>query len=662
MSLLAIEQLSKNFGARTIFDKVSYRFPESEKIALVGPNGAGKTTLLNILTGIEAPDGGQVIRSQGLKLGYLPQEPNPDPLETVLAECLTGHHQLYRLKKNMDAELERLQGESSDKRLAAYERAESEFRLAGGYSLEAKASSILDGLGFTGLKQKQDPRSLSGGWRMRLELAKVFINDPDVLILDEPTNHLDLPSLVWVERFLQTFRGTLLFVSHDRALLNRLASSTLLLSSGRLRAYKGNFDQMLDMKEIEEQQNESRRQNLEKQREHLESFVERFGAKASKAKQAQSKAKQIDRIRAIEGTIETSEQQAALHLKLPEAPPSGRDVLLIKDLAIGYERPLATGINLLIERGARIAVIGSNGIGKSTLLKTLAGHLEALKGAFNFGHQVKVAYCAQNHEDILNYERSILENILDARADLGEKDARQLLGSFLFSGEAVYKPVKVLSGGEKARVGLCKAIVQPSNLLILDEPTNHLDMSSVEILIEGFRAYNGTLLFVSHDRTFIDELATHIFVMLPDGRSALFHGKLADYQNLAASQGFPNVLDPAADAMKAAQPAGSPKGNESKASSLSDNEEVKQLRRERSRLQKSMEKLEQEQAKLKTKASALEEQLASNDPSAYLEAQELHKNLQGIHDAQALADEKWLEAAESLEQIESKILGLGRQL
>lgn len=667
MSLLSLEQLSKNFGARTIFDRVSYRFPESEKVALVGPNGAGKTTLLNILTGLEAPDEGQVLKSQGLKLGYLPQEPNPEPLENVLAECLTGHHQLFRLKQNMEAELNRLQSESSGSRIAAYEKAETEFRMAGGYSLEAKASSILDGLGFTGEKQKQDPRSLSGGWRMRLELAKVFINDPDVLILDEPTNHLDLPSLVWVERYLQTFRGTLVFVSHDRALLNRLSTYTLLLSQGRLKAYKGNFDQMLDLKEMEEQQNEARRQNLERQREQLETFVERFGAKASKAKQAQSKAKQIERLRALEGTIETAEAQASMHIRLPEAPPSGRDVLLIKDLAIGYQNPLATGINLLMEKGARIAIIGSNGIGKSTFLKTIAGRLEPLQGSFRFGHQVKLAYCAQNHEDILNYERTILDNILDARADLGEKEARQLLGSFLFSGDAVYKPVKVLSGGEKARVGLCKAIAQPSNLLILDEPTNHLDMSSVEILIESFRVYSGSLLFVSHDRTFIDELATHIFVMLPDGRSALFHGKLADYQQLAAAQGFPNVLDPTAETMKAkassaALTQGSAGKNVDARSQALDNEEVRQLRRDRSRWQKIMEKTESEQAKLKAEAVSLEEQMAQADPNAYLQTQELHKSLVQVQDDQALLDEKWLEAAENLEKIEAQLLALGRQL
>ena len=651
--MLALDRLSKHFGARSLFEEVSYRFPEGEKIALVGPNGAGKTTLLNILCGLDSADGGQILRSQGLKLGYLPQEPNPHPLETILLESMTGHHEIYQLKKNMEKSLELLQSESSDARLSAYEKAETQFRQAGGYSLEAKASGILHGLGFRPDQVQADPRVLSGGWRMRLELAKVFINDPDVLILDEPTNHLDLPSLMWVERYLQSFRGTLLFVSHDRALLNRLATGTLLLSQGQLKAYKGNFDQLLEQRELETQQNEARRQNLERQREQLESFVDRFGAKASKAKQAQSKAKQIEKLRAVEGTIETTSQQATLHLRLPEAPPSGRDVVVVKDLTIGYTKALASGINLLLERGSRIAIIGSNGIGKSTFLKTLAAQIEPLAGGFQIGLKTRMAYCAQNHEDILDYERTILDNVLNARSDLGEKEARQILGSFLFSGEAVFKSVKVLSGGEKARVALCRAIVQPSNFLLLDEPTNHLDMSSVEVLIESLRAYSGSLLFVSHDRNFIEELATHIFVMLPDGRSALFHGGLDDYQRLASSQGFPNVLDPERPSSGTSAP---PRSKES----ARDNEVARQLKKDRNRWQKSMEKAEAEQLKLKKEILTLEQALSSLDPNSYQEAQNLHQSLQAAQNKQAKVEEEWLEAAEQLEATEKALAEMGR--
>ncbi len=653
--MLAIEQLSKNFGARSIFEQVNFRFPDGEKLALVGPNGAGKTTLLNILTGHEQPDGGHIVKSQNLRIGYLPQEPEAHPEESVLLECMKGHQRTYQLKRIMDQALELLQSDNSPQRLTAYEQAESQFRQSDGYSLEAKASSILHGLGFHVSLIHRSPLTLSGGWRMRLELAKVFINEPDVMILDEPTNHLDLPSLMWVERYLQTYRGTLLFVSHDRALLNRLATQTILLSHGQVRCYKGNFDRLLEQRELEQNQNEARKANLERQREQLEDFVERFGAKASKAKQAQSKAKQIDRLRELEDQIESPLHSSTLHLKLPEAPASGRDVLTVEDLSIGYQSPLATGIQLKLERGSKVAIIGSNGIGKSTFLKTLARQIPSLKGNFQFGHNVKLAYCSQNHEDILNYEQTILHNLLQSRADLGEKEARQILGSFLFSGDDVYKQVKVLSGGEKARVALCRSMIEPSNFLVLDEPTNHLDMSSVEVLIEGLRSYQGTLLFVSHDRTFIEALATHIFVMLPDGRSALFHGNLLDYQRLAAQQGFPNVLDPQTEKESAHEE----RGNRASDQNQSE-EQARQLKKDRSRLQKAMEKHEKDQHKLRLQIQSIEQKLATLDPQAYTEAQKVHQDLQATQDALLAEEEAWLAAAEQLESVESQLQTMGR--
>lgn len=667
--MLALENLYKNFGARTVLDSVSFRFPDGEKVALVGANGAGKTTLLNILCGLETIDGGRILSSQGLKLGYLPQEPEANPKETVLDECVNGHRTLSVLKTRMEEELKHLETDSSDERISAFEKAESLFRSAGGYSLDSRAASILGGLGFSEAITASDPRSLSGGWRMRLELAKVFLNEPDVLILDEPTNHLDLPSLVWVERYLQSFRGTLLFVSHDRALLNRLATMTLYLAHGELRPYKGNFDSMLEQRAIEAEQLEARRANLESQREHLESFVERFGAKASKATQAQSKAKQIERIRALENDIRTVDTEQSLVFKLPPAPSCGREILRVKELAIGYSSTLASGIQLQVEKGARIAIIGSNGIGKSTFLKTLAGHLGARAGTFEFGHNVKPTYFAQNQEETLDFEKTILANVLEVRDDLGEKDARKILGSFLFSGDDVFKPIKVLSGGEKARVALCRSLLQQANFLILDEPTNHLDMTSVEILIEGMKAYDGTLLFVSHDRNFIDSLATHIFVMLPDGRSALFHGQLDDYQSMAAKQNFPNVLQPSKEMSKgsvAAQKnekaaAVEAEKQAAKANTQVSEEEVRNLKREKTRLQKLMEKLEKDQASFLKQIQAGESKLAALSPSAYGDAQKLHEEIRQVQSQLDTNEEDWLDTSEKLEAIDTRLGELGRR-
>ncbi|MBC7661457.1 MAG: ABC-F family ATP-binding cassette domain-containing protein [Chitinophagaceae bacterium] len=668
--MLAIENLYKNFGSRTVLDHVNYRFPDGEKIALVGSNGAGKTTLLNILCGQEPIDGGRILSSQGLRLGYLPQEPEANPASTVLEECVAGHRTLSVLKRQMDAELILLETDSSDERISAFEKAESLYNQAGGYSLDSRASSILGGLGFSDEICAADPRSLSGGWRMRLELAKVFLNEPDVLILDEPTNHLDLPSLVWVERYLQSFRGTLLFVSHDRALLNRLASMTLYLSHGELRPYKGNFDAMLEQRAIESEQLESRRANLETQREHLESFVERFGAKASKATQAQSKAKQIERIRALESDIRVVATEQNLVFKLPPAPSCGRDILRIKDLSIGYQSTLASGIELLVEKQARIAIIGSNGIGKSTFLKTIAGQIPARQGSFEFGYNVKPAYFAQNQEETLRFEETILTNVLDVRSDLGEKDARRILGSFLFSGDDVFKPIKVLSGGEKARVALCRSLVQQANFLVLDEPTNHLDMTSVEVLIEGMKSYDGTLLFVSHDRNFIDSLATHIFVMLPDGRSQLFIGQLDDYQSMAAKLNFPNVLAPSKEMSKGSTAKDKEREKEKqkerdqkereKPTFVVNEEDVKNLKRERTRLQKLIEKLEKDQAPLKSAIQKLEDKLAKVNPSAYSEAQKINDEVKVFQRQLETNEEQWLEAAAGLEQTEIRLSEMGR--
>jgi len=658
--MLALENLQKNFGSRIVLDSVSYRFPDGEKVALVGANGAGKTTLLNILTGLEVADGGRIVTSQNLKLGYLPQEPENNPKETVLIDCLAGHREIFQMKMLMEDALEALQTDSSDQLVSSYEKAESQFSQAGGYSLEAKASGILHGLGFSAQQIQQSPKALSGGWRMRLELAKVFLNEPDVLVLDEPTNHLDLPSLIWVEKYLQSFRGTLLFVSHDRALLNRLATVTLHLSHGQLRSYRGNFDSLLEQREMEESQMESRRQNLERQREQLETFVDRFGAKASKARQAQSKMKQIAKLRSLENELDPAAADQAFRLQLPPAPSCGRDVMTVKGLSIGYGKPLATNVNLLMERNSRIAIIGSNGIGKSTFLKTIAGQIPSLGGEVQMGHGVRPAYFAQNHGEILDLNRTVLENVLSARPDIGDKEGRQILGSFLFSGDDVFKTVKVLSGGEKARVALCRSLLLQSNFLILDEPTNHLDMSSVEVLIEGLEAYTGTLLFVSHDRTFIEALATHIFVMLPDGRSALFHGKLEDYKRLAAQQGFPDVLDGGESSKKSSAAKEKELKAAAEAKDSNDFEQAKNLKKERSRLQKNLEKMEIEQHKLKSSVALYEKKLADLPPGDYQKATEINRDLQDKHRILEELEENWLETADALEQAEKQLTAMGR--
>lgn len=542
--MILIQNLIKKFGHRFILNDVNYHFPEGERIALVGANGAGKSTLLNLICQLDEAESGQIIKPKKMVLGYLPQEPNPHPQDTVLEECLDGANALRDLEKRRDAALELMGQDYTDEHYFAYERLEAEFQEKGGYGLTADAKGLLIGLGFSQTHLERSPLELSGGWRMRLELAKVLINKPDFLILDEPTNHLDLPSLIWLEQFLQTFKGTLLFVSHDRDLLNRLATVTLHLYNQKLTPYKGNFDAFLEQYEQRQLLNTHEVKNIQNRYAHIEKFVDRFRAKPSKAAQVRSRLKMLSRLRALEESVQIDQNPDEVSIQLSNKNASGKHVLNLKDAAIGYTTPLARKLNLKIERGQKIAIIGANGIGKSTLLKSIIQHIPFLMGEAQLGHNVHIGYHAQEQLDYLDENKTALENVLAANPEISEQRARSLLGGFLLRGDDVFKKLSILSGGEKNRVGLCCLIVKGANFLVLDEPTNHLDMSSATILANALGDFEGAVLFVSHNRAFINAVATHIFAMTADGRGGLFAGTLTDYEHQAALAGFPNVLKP----------------------------------------------------------------------------------------------------------------------
>ncbi len=542
--MIRIEELKKNYGKKIILNSVSYHFPVGERIALVGANGAGKSTLLNILCGLEELEAGKVLIPSSVRIGYLPQEPNHNPKSTVLEEAISGCLKLAKIQKELDEVLSKMETSYSEDVHKKYDRLETLWRESGGESLPSLAKSILVGLGFQTSEFEKNPKDLSGGWRMRLELTKVFLNDPDFLILDEPTNHLDLPSLIWVENYLQNFSGTLLFVSHDRDLLNKLSTITLHLTQGKLNFYKGNFDYFLNEREKRMELDTKSKERLQKRMAELERFVERFKAKASKAKQAQSRMKMLSKMRDLESEVdvETSPEEIVFHFRPP--PQSGKEIINMKNLSIGYnpKKALAKNVNLKIFRGQKIAVIGANGIGKSTLLKTISGVVSPLEGEFEFGHNVMKGYFAQDQLDYFDEKKTLLENLLDISPMITERQARKTMGSFLFKGDDAFKKVGFLSGGEKSRLGLAALLLQDANFLILDEPTNHLDMSSCEMLAQALEEYEGSVFFVSHDRIFINEVCTHIFAMTPDGRSALFQGNLEDFSHLAEISGFPNIL------------------------------------------------------------------------------------------------------------------------
>ncbi|WGL60792.1 ABC-F family ATP-binding cassette domain-containing protein [Pigmentibacter sp. JX0631] len=644
--MIRIENLSKAYGSKILFSQSSYHFPEGERIALVGPNGAGKSTLLNILCSIEEPDDGQILKPAKMNLGYLPQEPNQNPKDTVLEECMDGALKLKKLKHDLDLILLEMENNYSEDVHKKFEKIEDAFREAGGYALEARAKGILVGLGFLGNQLHKSPKQLSGGWRMRLELAKVFLNDPDFLVLDEPTNHLDLPSLIWVEKFLQSFAGTLLFVSHDRALLNRLSTITLHLFNGKFTPYKGNFDSFLEQREQRLELETAAYERHKKRADEIQRFVDRFKAKASKAKQAQSRMKMLERMKEVEGSFDIDNSVDEISFSLPKVTQSGKEVLKVEKMSIGYQSILSKHIELNVLRGQKIAIIGPNGIGKSTFLKTLSNVINPLEGEFTLGHNVSLAFFAQDQLDTLDENKTILDNVLSVSDNIGEKKARSVLGSFLFRGDDVFKYVKVLSGGEKSRVGLACLLLKNANFLLLDEPTNHLDMSSAEILADAIDEYEGTVLFVSHDRNFIDSICTHVFAMTNDGRFALFEGKLEDYERLAPLSGFPDILSPDRS-MEMAKLIDEPVENTKVTNNAKDNEI--DSKKEIQKLEKSKEKIELEIYQISEKIKEIDAQMHQLDPSDYKKMSELEKSLQVNKKKLFDNEELWLE-------IEAKIV------
>lgn len=529
--MICVENLSKSFGAEDLFCDISFHFPRGERVAVVGPNGAGKTTFLNILCGIEECNHGRVTKPQNCVVGYLPQEPNQNPEKTVLRECQSALSDLWSLQNTIENLLKSIEKDHRDELLQKYEQAESSFRSRGGYELESLAASILTGLGFANEMLLANPKELSGGWRVRLELARLFIRQPDVLILDEPTNHLDLPSLLWVEDYLKNYKGTLIFVSHDKPLLQNLATMILYLAGGKIFSFSGTYELFLKDYQLREEQSDKQHSQLEKKKTQLQNFVDKYGAKATKAAQARSKEKMIAKLDHQQAGLFQSVNVGSIHFKFPPSSRANRIVLKMEDVSIGYKDSLLDSVNLTIERGQRIGVLGANGIGKSSFLKTIMGVIPSLKGKIEFGSKVKPAYFAQNQHDFFDPQLSVLQNLVKT-TNLSEGQARSLLGSMQLSNDDVLKSFSVISGGEKTRVGLARIVSQEPNLLLLDEPTNHLDLASVDELMEALTAYDGTLIIVSHNRLVIDRLCDKILLLKDHKQEIYYRDQLKDYKEL----------------------------------------------------------------------------------------------------------------------------------
>jgi len=512
--MLSVYNLSVYFTGRYLFDSVSFLISERDRAGLVGKNGAGKTTLLRIITGEQEPEGGSISKPNGLEIGYLPQEIVTTGPGTVFEEAIRAFTPVLALKAEADklsleiSERTDFHSEAYLQLINRHHEIEERYRMLGGNEMEGETEKILLGLGFRTTDFARLLSEFSGGWRMRVELAKLLLRKPGLLLLDEPTNHLDIESIQWLEEYLKSFPGAVMVVSHDRAFLDNVTNRTIEISNGRIYDFRTSYTGYVEQRESLREQQMAAFTNQQRQLADIERFIERFRYKSTKARQVQSKMKMLEKIDRVE--IDEIDK-STIHFRFPPAPPSGKIVVEAENLAKFYgDYRVFSNVNFAIERNDFVALVGRNGEGKTTLAKILAENLSH-DGVCRLGHNVRLGYYAQNQADLLDPERTVFETIDEVAVGEIRTKVRNILGSFLFSGEDTEKKVKVLSGGEKSRLALARLLLSPVNLLILDEPTNHLDMTSKDILKNALLMFDGTLVVVSHDRDFLQGLTSKIF-------------------------------------------------------------------------------------------------------------------------------------------------------
>ncbi len=516
--MIRLDNISKQNGHQIVFIEASAALQKGEKVGLVGPNGSGKTTLFRMITGQELPDEGQVAVDRGVTIGYFSQDVGEMSGRSAVAEVMDGAGPVStvaaELKELEDVMADPERADDMETIIERYGEVQARFEELGGYELEGRAREILAGLSFSQEMMDGDVGALSGGWKMRVALARILIMRPDAMLLDEPSNHLDLESLIWLEQFLKGYEGLLLMTSHDREFMNRIVTKVVEIDGGTLTAYSGNYE----FYEQQRAQNEKQQQaQFDRQQAMLAKeiqFIERFKARASHAAQVQSRVKKLDKIE----RVEPPKRRQSVSFDFPPAPRSGEDVASLKNVHKGYgNRTIYEGLDFQVRRRERWCVMGINGAGKSTLLKLIAGSTEPDDGTVALGSSVKMGYFAQHAMDLLDGESTVFQWLEDSFPQAGQGSLRALAGCFGFSGDDVEKRCRVLSGGEKARLVMAKMLYDPPNFLVLDEPTNHLDMATKEMLITALSEYEGTMLFVSHDRHFLAALSNRVLELTPDG-------------------------------------------------------------------------------------------------------------------------------------------------
>lgn len=652
----------RRFGADVLFDNVQMDIQEHARVALVGRNGAGKSTLLKMIAGETVPDEGQISMRKGLTIGYLAQDQGLDSNNTIWEEMSSVFAELHAIEKRMH----QLENQLSDpaimndeqayqQTLKTYDQIQTEFQQKNGYGYQAEIRGVLHGFQFDAEVYDKSVTALSGGQKTQLALAKLLLEKRDLLILDEPTNHLDVETLTWLESYLQSYSGALLIVSHDRYFLDRVVNEVYDLSHHEMVHYTGNYDQFVQEKAARIQAQWKHYEKQQAEISKLEDFVNRNIVRASTTKRAQARRKQLAKMDRLDRP--DSDEKTA-HFGFHAAKQSGNIVLTVKDAAVGYDgQILSEPDNLNIKKHEAIAIVGPNGIGKSTFLKSILGQIPFIKGQAVFGTNVVTGYYDQEQRN-LNDKKTVLGELWDEHPTTPEKDIRTILGSFLFTGEDVDKPVHALSGGERARLLLTKLAMQNDNFLILDEPTNHLDIDSREVLEVALNDFDGTLLFVSHDRYFINQVATSVVEVSPEG-TELFLGdydyyidkkqEQAEIAAAAASQAAEKAAEAgAADSTSATTAAPRSKGQQNYQAS-------KQQQREKRKLERSVAALEEQMTALDEQATQIQTEMAQPEVSADVgKLQDLQKELEAINTQQEQVETEWTEQAEALEELRDR--------
>jgi ATP-binding cassette subfamily F protein 3 len=645
--MISVSNVSVSFSGNYLYEEISFLINQKDRIGLAGKNGAGKSTLLKILSGDMKPDSGEVSRPSGITLGYLPQDMVHNLGKTVFDETSTAFAEIKQLEKKLaeiGLQLETRTDYESDaymKLINDLNDANERMNLLGAYSMDSDIEQTLLGLGFERKDFNRMTDEFSGGWRMRIELAKLLLQKPNVLLLDEPTNHLDIESIQWLEELLKNYYGAVVMVSHDKAFLDNITTRTIEISLGQLFDYRANYSRYILLRKERRDQQAAAHKNQQKFIEKTEALIDKYRAKASKASFAQSLIKKLDKIEVIEVD---GEDNASIRFNFPPAPRAGKVVVEAHRLKKQYDKKVIfSDIDYMIEREDRVAFVGKNGEGKSTMSKLIAGD-EPFEGMLKIGHNVNIGYYAQNQAETLDGEATVFETIDEVAVGDVRKNVRSLLGSFLFSGDDIDKKVKVLSGGEKGRLAMCKLLLQPYSLLVLDEPTNHLDMKSKEVLKNALMRYDGTLIVVSHDRDFLQGLTTKVF----EFKGGTIKPHIGDVNDYLATRKIESFKELEQQKVKAAKAVSAPvAASENKV----NHEEQKLKEKELRSLQNLLTKSEQEIARLELEIKKVDDKLL--DPEQYATAvndkdvfpryeamkKQLETEMQKWEDLQVKADE-----------------------